>query len=731
MLFSLFALIAIASAGRGGYDSSSDGSFDQKPGSTETNTYDVVFVGGGMGNVAAAYWLSDVMKRANRPVSIAVIEKNNYIGGNNFDVDLQMPPAGRYDGSFGPKLRGGIGALRTSQLASFWDRRLIAQLNLTMFWTPFRNNMDMRGVRRLCRNPMEKALEEPALGDVGQWYRFDVPSKRYVQLDPAEPAIAGDKVRNPGDAYAYGDFCNNRAPYVQPDDDERAVFRGFDQLVGDARDSPSDAAWLYLLQNTPHLTGNPYIDANDNWKFNYGGIHPFTGVECDTPGAPLCPYKQNANRDPKTTIELEFSLEASGGVKLNQNYSAHMVNDGVGFFGDQNNGHSTLRWLEYNLFEWNTNSFNGYLRGGRSELIDAMVKVAKSRGVQFFTNERIKTVNKATTSGIRYTMATTKRTVRARNYVGLGLEPFYLFKNKDQDPIVEYDGVDLGGDIITRLRATRQAKQPQQARAIKIVAQWPPGRRAWTWDLLDSTNGNYSLRTYGDSGSTSRVEIIDTPKHRCTNEVTVTYTDYLGRPQWQSLAEDAERTGNYTEFKLRIVEHMQTMFPEVAHSITPPIGLTYKMFDAAWSLGKMSYDDITSEEVARWGREPLGPAEYISMVAESYFPRRSGWADGAQQAAWEMVSRYSTLFGLVPQRNAVEAALLAFLRDKTGNVGDGSAFDSNGDISTFGYMPPAYTASQLDQDMILPNERWPKYGPYNVPGYDQDSCRPSRYGIQV
>jgi ribulose 1,5-bisphosphate synthetase/thiazole synthase len=56
-MFSLLALIALAAA-----TSSSSSSSDYEPGSNEKSDYDIVLVGGGMGNVAAAYWLSDMMQ---------------------------------------------------------------------------------------------------------------------------------------------------------------------------------------------------------------------------------------------------------------------------------------------------------------------------------------------------------------------------------------------------------------------------------------------------------------------------------------------------------------------------------------------------------------------------------------------------------------------------------------------------------------------------------------------
>ena len=726
----LLALFLCAVAALGGYDDSSDGDFDPSPGSRQIDDYDYVVVGGGAAGIGAAYWLSKGLKRAGHSVSIAVIEKNDYLGGNVYDIDLKMPPANRYDGSFGPKLRGGIGPLRTTQLAMGLKRRLVAQLNLTMYMTPFRNEVNMRGVRRRCRDPLAKAFEKATVGEVGDWYRYNSIDKVYESVEGVA-ALDGDLVRDPSGAYSYGDFCNNAAPFVDVANDDSAVFRGFSTLTPNAAGSPSDAAWLYVLQNVPHLTGEADMDANNNWAFNYGGEHPFTGVTCETGGtSPACPSKRQNNLDWKTFLETE--LRTSSMPALNQNYSAFMLDDNVGFTGDFDNGFSARSYLEYNVFEWNTNAFNGYLRGGESELQAAMVAEATRNGVKFFTSERVKSVDKTLAPGVRYTIATSKRTVRARKFALLNLPPFYLFQRMDQDPIVEYDGVDLGGSVINQLRAVRQVKVPQPTRAIKIVAQWEPGKRAWWWDLFDNKNGNYSMRQFGTTGCASRIEFADTPKHRCTNEVTVVYSDRQCRRKWQAYAEDAERTGDYTTFGNVIVQEMKAAFPDIAHKITSrPVLIKYKMFDSAWHIGKMSYDDVGSEQLADKAATPLGSSERVGLMGEAYFTRRSGWVEGALRSAKRLVDRVASMDGFALSQTAVFDELFDYFRDADANVGDSSPFDANGDVSAMGYMPSAYPVAHRNPLLMSSNEHWGPFGDYSNLAYQSDSCRPKLYGIKV
>lgn len=730
MFIVLVLLFFCSVAAHGGFDDDKDGGFSRSSGGSQVDDYDYVIVGGGAGGIGAAYWLSKGLKRANRPVSIAVIEKNNYLGGNAYDVDLKMPAPNRYDGSFGPKLRGGVGALRTTQLAMGLKRRLIAQLNLTMYFTPFRNYVNMRGVRRLCRDPIAKAFEKATVGEFGTWYRYDSMAKKYEKIANIT-ALAGDFVRDPSGAYSYGDFCNNAAPYVDVVNDNSAVFRGFSGLTANAVGSPSDAAWLYVLNKVPHLTGEADMDANNNWAFGYGGEHPFTGVTCETGGtSPACPGKRQNNLDWKTFLETE--LRTPSMPALNQNYSAFMLDDNVGFTGDFDNGFSARSYLEYNVFEWNTNAFNGYLPGAESSLQDAMVAECIKNGVKFFTNERVKTVDKTLQQGARYIIATSKRTVRARKFALLNLPPFYLFERMDQDPIVEYDGVDLGGDIIDRLRNVREVKVPQPTRAIKIVAQWEPGKRAWWWDLFDNKNGNYSMRQYGSSGCASRIEMADTPKHRCTNEVTVVYSDRQCRRKWQAYAEEAERTGDYTTFGNVIVQEMKAAFPELASKITTrPVFIKYKMFNSAWHIGKMSYDDIGSEQLADKASAPLGSIERVGLIGEAYFTRRSGWIEGALRSAKRVVDRIASLDGFALSQTAVFDDLFDFFRDADSNVGDSSSVDANGDASAMGYMPPAFPVAHRNPLLMSQNERWGPFGDYSNPAYQADSCRPKLYGIKV
>lgn len=687
-----------------GAEESSSSSSSSSSDDLAESTYDYVFVGGGMASIAGAYWLSDALHRCNRPVSIAVVEKQSYLGGNVYDVPLKMPPASRYDGSWGPQLRGGIGALRTTQLALGLKRRLQAQLNLKMYWTPFRNDVNMRGVRRVCKDPIDLAFNFASNG--------------------------------PEDAYSYGDFCNGEPPFVDPANDDDAVYKGFDKFdpFVFSENGASGSIWLYLLQNVPHITGEPDIDANDNWRIDYGGLHPITGVQCEPTGPgslPHCPFARVAKRDWKTHQELE--VRDGTMPALNQNVSAFMRADNVGVFGDYENGYSARSLLEYNVFEWSTNSFNAYMPNGESTLVNAMVAKAKMRGVQFFVDEHVLHIEKSSAaSGALYDLGTSRRRVRVRKFLGLNLPRFYLFPERHDDPSVRFDGADLSGSIVERLRMVREVQAPLNARSLKIIVQYEPGVRQWFWDKFDDVNGNYSYRQYGDTGCTARIELVDTPFHRCANYITVVYSDAVCLRKWQTYIDIAEQTADYSILRLRMHEELMAAFPESAHKMTSqPVLVRYRLFDSAWTYTRTGFDDIGIDRIAEIAPEPLGPSERVSLIGEGYFIRRSGWIEGALRSAKRMLERVASLEAFESSLEAVFDDLFDILRDKDGGICDSSPYDSLGNVSSFGYMPPAFPVGLRDLDLMVPNEHWGPFGPYNVSGYDQDSCRPSRYGIVV
>lgn len=735
--FAVFALIALARATRQNKPDPNPGSSetsDDEAGGISSSVYDYVFVGGGDASISGAYFLAEALKKANKPISIIVLEKDDRLGGSVLDVDSLPPP--NYNNSravFGKlPLKLGVGALRTNALAMNLKRDLIFQFNLTLVFTPFRNIIKQRGITTVCQNPIEKA-------------------------------------DGSADPYAFGDFCNNRAPYVDPTSeaaDLASRFIGFSKLRDFAKGSPSDAFWKYVLYNVPHLTGEWDIDQRDGWKIGRDGYgrNPFSGLRCRCndadlyvfdpsdpdmrPSDPLCtatektlpcPWELASGVDWRTFVErVTQVLEPNATMAtpttppLNQNYSSFMIDDNVGFQWDYMNAYDALSQLYYNVFEWNTASINGYLPHGESSLTDAMVNAAKARGVQFKTSERVKSAQRAgfNALGAKYRIVTTSRTVYARKFLALNLPPFFLFPRQDDDPIVTYDGSDLNGDVIDDLRALPQVQAVANARTIKIVAQYQPGKRAWFWDLWDPVTGNYSVRQYGTDGCSSRIEILDTPRTRCTNEITIVYSDGLCRRKWQAAAKDMEENNDQTTMKQLVTEEAKSAFPWLAPNITLPLKVTYHMFNSAWHYNKWRFGEFSVDDVARKATTPLGTSERVSLIGEAYFKRRSGWREGAMRSAKRTIERIGSLDGFRSSVDFVYNATLKARPNADGTFGDGSGYDGNGDLSAHGYMPSAVPFADRNLSLIAANERFGPFGPYNNAAYEQDSCRPELYGIR-
>lgn len=713
-MLALFALSFLIAAVRAAdYDTSDEGSSSYTAKQGTVFKYDYVFVGGGIGSVSAAYWLSEALERAGKTVSIAVFEKEDYLGGNFRDVELIPPGVNETDGTFPLPFKAGLGALRVSQLGNGLERREMARNNLTMYMTPFRNYVYIRGVPTLCAVPADAAADDPT------------------------------------DPYGYGDFCNNQLPYVDYNGTECAVFRGFSTLNAQAKgDDAATSSYHWLLQDTPYLTGEADIDQFNNWIFDYGGIQPYDPAETVCVGD--CPYTRVQGRDWQThhAIELRDISTDPLNPRLNHEFAIFQEIDGVGFHGDFQTANSARSESEYQLFEWNTNSFNGYPIDGMSSLTNSMVAAAKARGVHFYTKEHVYKVSTGNPqAGYRYELKTNKRIVHVCKFLGLNLPPYYLFPSQQDDPNLVFDGRFIRGDIIDQLRATRAMQQPKQARAFKLIIQYKPGKRHWFWNLWDQTNGTYSLRSYGDSSTLVRLELVDTPFHRCAGFITAVYTDYQSQSKWKMLLAMAEESNDYTLINKNVADEFATLFPDLEAEIRAedPVLTKGHLFNSAWHYGHVSRDDITSEDLSIAAQAPLGPSERLCMIGEAYFQRRSGWGEGAMRSAKRCIERIGALFNIpeiglptgpnnMPPSGTVFGDLFEILKNADGTVSDSSWADSEGfglgGVGTFGYMPVAVPVDQRDPAQMVPNEKWGPWGPYDTPGYEENACKPTQFGIR-
>jgi hypothetical protein len=100
---------------------------------------DFLIVGSGVGGLSTSADLSKALRKIGSNQTVAVIEKNNYVGGRFFDVDLKTPEG--YNG----KLRGGHGALRMNPSTLPHLRRQMNEYGLQLYCSIFNNRITARG----------------------------------------------------------------------------------------------------------------------------------------------------------------------------------------------------------------------------------------------------------------------------------------------------------------------------------------------------------------------------------------------------------------------------------------------------------------------------------------------------------------------------------------------------------------------------------------------------------
>lgn len=690
--------------GAGASHENSAASVASEPGVGGTLKFDYVVVGQGVGGIATEYFLAQALTDAGvdpSDVSIGAFEANGEVGGNVKTATLVKPA--NYDGSFGDELYADMGPQRTTQLTLGMKRRMLAELNITMLYTPFKGEHNSRGLRLVCNDPTVRALaERDAAGDTS-----------------TAPALADL-------AFAYGSLCSQDEYYVgTAATADEAPFPGLHNPALGTNDAPSDNAYFWLLDGAPFeiVQDEPDLGTagESSYDFQSGGAgfdspNPVTGRVCRVADGD-CPFQQiaAAGDDWPTHIARQMAFAAA---PLNYNYTKFMEHDNVGFLGDFRKQFGAASYTDWVLREWGTtNGINGYIPGGERRLALGMHRNATANGVQTFLNERVVRVERAPGTKYAYRLTTTKRRVFVRKFLFLNLPPYYLFEEEAASG-ARWEGERIGGDVIDELRQVRALQHPDPQETVRIMAQWPPGQPAWFWDLFDNVNGNHSYRQIGDTGCFSRTEMIDTPYHRCTNHIVPVYTDDACERLWLGYAREFRETGDMTRFTQRVVDEMRTSFPDLADKIDTPIKVAFEYFPSAWHWGRRTRDDVSNAEVTRQAAAPLGAAEPLAVIGEAYCTSFSGWMEGAFRGAKRAL--LTRVAGDVPQLAARFDALFDVFRDKSTGFGvsDGSW------TSNFAYTPSLY--ADPDPEYMLANEYWWPYGPY-TPGFNY--CSAASYGL--
>lgn len=682
-------------------------------------SYDYVVVGQGAGGIMTEYFLSQALKEVapHKKVSIAAFEANGDIGGVVRAAKLKKPAG--YDNSFGTELYGDMGAQRTTQMTLGMKRRMVHELGLQMMYTPFKGEHNSRGLRKVCNDPTERAFAE----------RADTAD------DGSTPALFDN-------AFIYGSLCLQDPFYVgnaadegvpQVDGTPEPVFPGLHNLAVGNNDAPSDNAYGWLLEGAqfevladePDLTspvnGDCYSFSCDN------STNPITGETCCNPGDRECPFEVAYKEDVRTHVARQLSFNQAGYPVLNYNYSEFMMEDNVGFLGDYRRQFGARSYYDYQIREWgSTNGINGYIPGGERRFVRGMWNVARVNGLDTFLDEPVRKIDIVESGPYKFRVETEKQVVLVRKHLFLNLPPFYLFP-RDATTKQPWPGRLLQGTLVDALRQVDELKHPDPQDVVRVLLQWEPGTPAWFWELFNDA-GNHSYRQMGSTGCFSRTEFIDTPYHRCTNHIVPVYTDDLCERIWLGHFEEWKLTGDDATLTRRAVDEMKTSFPHLAHKIDDPVLVAFEKFPSAWHWGKRPYDNITNAEVTRKAADPLNGLA-VSLVAEAYAVSWQGWMEAPARSSKRALLRHAAEVG-----GPLGAAITQRFTDLFNVFLDASAGNTVSDASScsnFAYTPPLYY--NPDPALMLSNERWWPYGPYDDPvrfPTPADYCKASKYNLQ-
>ena len=721
---------------------------------SSTVTVDYFAAGAGPAGLRVAADLSRALKSSGQAVSFAVAEARPVVGGNIRAIPVNSPPGYTPSTGYGV-LRADTGAQRVNMLTLTETRRTMTYYNIVSYCTAFRNIPNTRGRRQICRTPIDQAFNFAPYYNGG----FSDPNDAFAYgdfctyspnfTDPVYGAFrnvrTGVNITDclgdgnctivctlPSDTTTCIVTCASGRHWATPVCDSptnsstciikcarNSTCTNYDNTAGAPTNAgmcdnyrnndPSYDAYQYLLQGNVAPAFDALISGTTStgaYDFNfcsssYPAPHPLTDEkpQADMSNAPISRLAQYV--DLRSFYAGELALNRSGNGQYNDEYANFMMNDNVGFIGDFNQGFGAASYTNYQSREWNTASTSCYPRDGMTSVTDAMYEDAQSNGVKFYMNEPIQCVQRSKKQGIAYEVRTASKTFLVRKFLFLAV-PTPVLENRTA----------IDGEVMRSLDTKPEFHRARAQRVSSVVMQWPPSQKAWFWNYWDMVTGNYSVRQYGDTGCFSRIELVDTPVHRCRNTIKAVYSDFKCRAMFEDLINEARQTNNNTKLVTRVLIELRNAFPEFAHEITPPI-LTYgEIFDAAWHWAKPQYDYITNEQHSVWAANPLS-GEPLALISESVHIYYQGWMEGALRAVRQALSTRMSGVTLTAL-NALYAARDNLVPgDGTWNSGnfkhmpDGACYkvaNFNESECKFGWCGPADVCGKT-----FPNEMWYPY----------------------
>jgi hypothetical protein len=122
--------------------------YNSWPTTTNVKSVDYLIIGGGIAGSVSLFDLA----RADPSSSFMLVEREPDLGGNYQDIPVNIP-AGYKVNDYSPPLIAGMGGMRVNLLTMLNERRLFAELNATVYFTPYRNRQVTRGKDELCDGP--------------------------------------------------------------------------------------------------------------------------------------------------------------------------------------------------------------------------------------------------------------------------------------------------------------------------------------------------------------------------------------------------------------------------------------------------------------------------------------------------------------------------------------------------------------------------------------------------
>lgn len=421
--------------------------------------------------------------------------------------------------------------------------------------------------------------------------------------------------------------------------------------------NPEDDAWGWMLGYPDYMNPAPTFNKASAVSWN-----------------PSDPSQDH----PRWTCQKYKSVYAMYTHYFGNQYADFICKLNVGFLADCALDNDACSYLEINYAAYNQLD-EGYPVGGMSEFCRREKKLATAKGVQFFYNEKVKSIHhhadKKHPNLPKYSVHTSKGQYTAD----------YLILNVPPQAIAS-----MSGSVVEALVDKPQILQPKNITALTISVEFDPSVPAFWAPIIQGLWASY--RRISPSSCLNRIEILKTPYHKLIHGFRAVYTDYTCIPTWRHIISLGQ-----TALKEEVIRQLQEEFSDVlptGFQIPQPVLVSFAMTDTAWWYLQPG-TPYTWQDIAKWAVTPLGSKENVCFAHSAYQIYYSGWSISAI--------------------NASDACLLRLFPDhvKQSTVENwkscgGRFIDDNTVLP--GYVTPGIN-TQTNYSNGLPTEHFPPYKP--------------------